>query len=210
MLGCGGLGPVPVDASNGQSEIIVTERHQILFQNNDDSQVFEGVVMRVEHRNAETCTAVSYVVQAFAGPGVDLFTIARDRDRHKETLHLKSLADKIDAVKIGEDIHRIYLPTCPVIGENAKPPQVSCMLCGERAEDIYDASGRLTKRHFPDAHGIGLDIRYLDYQSTQVGPAPFRIELRWGDNSNRLMVIRVVSSELSSDADPQIFEDALK
>jgi hypothetical protein len=180
---------------------MLTERHQILFQNKDDTQVFEGVMMRSKD---------AYVVQAFAGPGVDLFTVARVKERHKETLHIKALADRIDVTKIGDDIYRVYMDGCPVMNNLAAKRQVTCVLNGQRAVESFDDASQLTERSFPDAHGIGLTIRYRDYQSTVGGHLPSRIELSWGNSPDRLMVIRTVAVELSFKADPKLFEDALK
>jgi hypothetical protein len=201
LLSCGYRSQTAAVASSFPSKTLLTERHQILFQNKDDTQVFEGYMMRIKG---------AYVVQAFAGPGVDLFTVARVGDRHRETLHIKALADKIDVVKIGDDIYRVYMDGCPVMKTLADNRQVSCLLHGQRARESYDADSHLIERSFPKAHGIGLTIRYLEYKSTEGGLLPSRIELRWGNNPDRLMVIRAVSVGLSPKVDDKVFEEALK
>ena len=78
-------------------------RHQILFQNGEDTRVFDGFMLR----EGET-----FMVRAFAGPGVDLFTVARRGALHKEILHIKALSGRMDISKIGEDIFRVYMNGC--------------------------------------------------------------------------------------------------
>lgn len=189
MTACGAaVSSLPSDTSSDDSAMEnVKMQHQILFQNKEDSQVFEGVMIR---------RTDGYIVQAFAGPGVDLFTVARSGERHKETLHIQSLAARIDVSKIGEDIFCIYMKGC-VSGEAPAATQnkaVSCVQQGRRMTEHFDADGRLTARRFPDAHGIGLFIQYDDYRSFSGRSLPVRIVLRWG-NSERSLTIHTVSAE---------------
>ena len=173
--------------------------HQILFQNGDDSQVFDGFMLQ---------DGEAFLVKAFAGPGVSLFTVARDGERHKEVLHIGGLADRLDVEKIGEDIFRIYMAGCEYRADAAGT--AACTSHGESLEDTFDTAGMLTTRHFPDAHGIGLTVRYLKYEPRAGRLLPVRIELQWGRAKDRKMVIRTVSAEPSAEPVLQTIDDFLQ
>ncbi len=171
----------------------VKMRHQILFVQDDDEHVFEGYLILADD---------ALLVKAFAGPGIDLFTIARDSATHFEQLHIPSLADRIDIKAVSEDIARVYLGGC---NKPTGPREVSCDFFGEKMVEVYDTKIRLTKRQFPDAHGIGLEIHYEEYQIHSGRAQPKRITLSWGTSKNR-MVILLVDFELLSSVDPTIFK----
>ena len=167
----------------------VRMEHQILFRNGDDTQVFDGFMVQ---------EGEAFLVKAFAGPGVSLFTAARDRERHKEVLHIGSLADRLDVAKIGADIFRVYMTGCEHSADSAET--VVCTAHGEALEDTFDTAGMLTERHLPNAHGIGLTVRYLKYEPRAGRILPVHIELQWGRSEDRKMVIRTVSAEATSDS----------
>ena len=73
-------------------------QHQILFRHGAESHVFEGYMILKKE---------AFFVKAFAGPGVDLFTLAREGAWHREELHIASLADKIDLKLVSDSSERI-------------------------------------------------------------------------------------------------------
>lgn len=167
-------------------------RHQITFRRGGDAQVFDGYMLLAGER---------LYVRAFAGPGVDLFTVARDGAAHREELHLEGLADRIDMAKVGADIARAYLGGCP------PPPgagEVECRFEGEPMAEAYDARGRLTARRFPEAHGVGLTVTYDGFTACPGGERAGAVTLRWGGSGNE-MVIRLAACEVIEGVDPAVF-----
>ncbi len=157
-------------------------RHQILFTSEQESHVFEGYMILSND---------SFMVKAFAGPGVDLFTVVRGKDERCGALHIEGLKGKMDIDAVGDDIARVYLGGCegrPGGGE------LTCQYDGESLVESYDPEGRLTTRVFPDAHGIGLKIRYEEHSGAAGSALANRITLTWGAAGNR-MVIKTVDVE---------------
>jgi hypothetical protein len=189
---CGsGRPPVAEDGAGGGIAAL-RMRHQIAFAQGDDVQVFDGYLLLAGER---------LLVKAFAGPGVDLFTVVRDGAAHAERLHVAGLADRIDMAKVGADIARVYLGGCP---RPAGAIEAACDFYGEPMSERFDAGGRLVARSFPEAHGIGLDVSYGDFAGSSCGEQPRRIVLRWGGSPNE-MAIRLVGCEPLEDVDPAAF-----
>jgi hypothetical protein len=179
------------DAEGGLS--VVRMRHQISFAQGDDVQVFDGYMLLAGER---------LLVKAFAGPGVDLFTVVRDGAAHGERLHIKGLADRIDMAKVGADIARVYLGGCAKPAAGAS--EATCTFYGEPMIESFDAGVRLTARRFPQAHGIGLTVTYAELAEFDCGERARRITLRWGGSGNE-MVIRLVACERLERVDPKVF-----
>lgn len=198
---CGAAAPTNATgiSSGEQASDTVKMRHQILFQNKDDTQVFEGVMI---HRKD------GYIVQAFAGPGMDLFTVARSGGQHKEILHIQALSNKIDVSKIGEDIFCIYMEGCPSDSPVTGTEEISCVREGRRLTENFNPDGRLVARQFPDAHGIGLSIQYSGYNPLAGRWIPTRIALRWGDFAQSL-TIQTVSAEGVEAAESEVIDHFL-
>jgi hypothetical protein len=171
----------------------VKMRHQISFAQGDDVQVFDGYMLLAGER---------LLVKAFAGPGVDLFTVVRDGAAHGERLHIKGLSDRIDMAKVGADISRVYLGGCK--GPAGGGGEATCDFYGEPLTERFDAAGRLVGRSFPQAHGIGLDVTYDDVAPFACGERARRITLRWGGSRNE-MVIRLVACDRIEGVDPAVF-----
>ena len=177
----------------GDGLTTVKMRHQISFTQGEDVQVFDGYMLLVGER---------LLVKAFAGPGVDLFTVVRDGAAHGERLHVAGLADRIDMEKVGADIARVYLGGCP--GADAGAGEATCAFYGEPMAERIDGAGRLVARRFPQAHGIGLDVTYDDFSLFACGERARRITLKWGVSRNE-MVIRLVACERLGRVDPAVF-----
>ncbi|MCP4678774.1 MAG: hypothetical protein GY854_25460 [Deltaproteobacteria bacterium] len=168
-------------------------QHQILFSRPSEDHVFEGYMILAED---------ALLVKAFAGPGVDLFTVIRDGASHFEELHISALADRIDIAAVSADIARVYLGGCE------KPPtadEASCDFFGEKMTEVFDEDGRLKVRRFPEAHGIGVTVTYEEYELYSGRAEARRITLVWGTSPNR-MVIRLVAFELLDEVNWKIFE----
>lgn len=191
LLGCGAstekLGSIR--AKSG----VVKMRHQILFRSGDSEHVFEGYML---------LGSDAFLVKAFAGPGVDLFTVVRNGEDQREDLHIAELADRIDVKAIGEEIARIYLGGCPA---RSSGEEAGCELFGQRMTEAYGPDGRLLERRFPDAHGVGLVVRYEDYRVLSGRSVPKRIVLSWGKGDNR-MEISLAGLETVEAVDPDIFK----
>ena len=171
MVGCGAArAPVALQAAS----TAVRLRHQIMVEYGGEVQVFEGYMIR---------QGEAFLVKAFAGPGVDLFTVARDGDRHREEAHIKALEEKLDLEAVGSDIARAYLAGCerPKDGDLA-----DCDFHGEPLEERYDERGRVVSRRFPEAHGIGMAISYSQFD--EFADMAGKIEITWGDGSNRMVI----------------------
>ncbi len=187
VLLCAACGPAaggrPVDTVEGSPisvDASVKMRHQIMVQYGDEVQVFEGYMIR---------GGDAFLVRAFAGPGVDLFTVARDGKRHREEAYISALEERLDLEAVSMDIARAYLGGCERDGAKAE-----CTFLGEPMIEEFDERGRLVARRFPEAHGIGMRIVYEEYKDYLDGQAPWKIVLEWGEGKNR-MVIKLLSVE---------------
>ena len=169
--------PMPVDTP-------AKMRHQIMVRYGNEVQVFEGYMIRGGN---------AFLVRAFAGPGVDLFTVARDGKRHREEAHISALEERLDLEAVSMDIARAYLGGC----EKPEGTKAECTLLGEPMIEEFDELGRLVARRFPEAHGIGMRIVYEEYDDYLDGQAPWKIVLEWGEGKNR-MVIKLLSVEAFS------------
>ena len=168
-------------AGRSTEERAVKMRHQILFSSPTRKDVFEGFMVLFED---------AFYVKAFAGPGVELFTIARDRDRRVDILHIEGLEEQIDIKRVGDDIHRVYLEGCGPV----EPASVSsCTVDNESIEERFDAQGNLIQRTFPAAHGIGLTVTYSGYKDWDGRSLPKKTTLEWGGGGRREMVIVMLS-----------------
>jgi hypothetical protein len=182
LAGCGGSTPAPDVPEAGSDEPPLRLRHQVLVRYGDEVQVFEGYMILCGR---------ALLVKAFAGPGIDLFTVRRDGAKHREEAHVPGLAERLDLTAVGADISRAYLPGCDApVGEQ----RARCDFFGEPLSETYDAAGRVVMRSFPEAHGIGLTIAYEDYGSRAGRPLAARVVLRWGESGNE-MVIRLLDAE---------------
>ena len=176
----GGRSVGTVEGSPKPADIPVKMRHQIMVRYGDEVQVFEGYMIR---------GGDAFLVRAFAGPGVDLFTVARDGKRHREEAHISALEERLDLEAVSMDIARAYLGGCERGGAKAE-----CTFLGEPMIEEFDELGRLVSRRFPEAHGIGMRIVYEEYNDYLDGQAPWKIVLEWGEGKNR-MVIKLLSVE---------------
>jgi hypothetical protein len=187
LVGCGPAVPPP-EAGVEVRPTAIRLRHQIKVAYDDQVQVFEGYMI---------VAGEAFLVKAFAGPGIDLFTVRRDGARHREEAHVPGLADKLDLERVGEDIARAYLGGCGV----AEPGVTAeCTLFGEPLRERYDDRGRLVSRSFPAAHGIGLTVSYADYAERADRELAGTITLSWGTSGNE-MVIRLLDAELLPEFD---------
>lgn len=193
LTACGASRKSP--ASHGE-EPAWRLRHQIVFTSKGDEKIFEGYM--ILSKNA-------FLVKAFAGPGVDLFTVVRDGERHQEILHLDALADRIDVTRIGEDIRRTYLAWCP--GQAA--PQQWCTANGEQLVVSTNSEGQVTRKHFPAAHGVGLYVTYKDTLQVAGRALPKRIQLVWGDGTFRMLIL-LTEAERVTDLPADFFDRALR
>jgi hypothetical protein len=185
----GGRSAPPVTA--GEPSVLKL-RHQISFRHGDDVQVFEGYML---------LSGEKLLVRAFAGPGVDLFTVVRDGAAHRETLQIPGLADRIDMPAVGADIARVYLGGC------ARPEgagDAACAFYGEPMTETYDGDGRLVARRFPEAHGVGLDVAYERFEACAGEERAGDITLRWGTSGNE-MTIHLAACEAMRGVDPAVF-----
>lgn len=181
LTGCGAGSPPLDDARGGPPALRL--RHQIMVRYGEQLQVFEGYMI---------LSGEAFLVKAFAGPGIDLFTVRRDRDRRDEEAHVPGLAEQLDLERVGRDIARAYLGGC---GAPAGGGAVECAFYGEPLRERYDDRGRLLAREFPEAHGIGLTVNYRDYAERADRELAGEIELEWGDSGNE-MVIRLLDAQL--------------
>jgi hypothetical protein len=191
---CGARAPCPpVSGAGGEPSLAALKmRHEISFRRGDDVQVFDGYMLLAGER---------LYVRAFAGPGVDLFTVVRDGAAHAETLHIAGLADRIDMAQVGADIARVYLGGCPAPQGGG---EAACAFYGEQMIETYDAAGRVVARRFPAAHGVGLTVTYGDFQECAGERRAGNISLRWGGSGNE-MIIHLAACEIMDDVDPAVF-----
>jgi hypothetical protein len=170
-------------------------RHQILARYGGEEQVFEGYMI---------LAGDSLVVRAFAGPGIDLFTVIRRGAEHEERAHVPGLADRIDLAAVGADIARCYLAGCPRPGGEAGAGPAACAFYGEPLFEERDGDGRLESRVFPEAHGIGLRVRYSGYRDFGGRELAGRISLEWGSGASSLVIV-LSEAAVVEDADPSLF-----
>lgn len=187
LIGCGPGAPVPATAPTDASPAIRL-RHQIMVRYDEQAQVFEGYMIHVGE---------AFLVKAFAGPGIDLFTVRRDGPRHAEEAHVPGLADRLDLERVGSDIARAYLSGCePPAGAG----EVECSFYGEPLSERYDERGHLLERSFPEAHGIGLQVSYAEYSERAGRELAGSITLRWGESGNE-MLIRLLDARVLEEFD---------
>jgi hypothetical protein len=192
--GCGAAAPPP-----GGGEPVAAEapreglrlRHQIMSRHGDDVQVFEGYMI---------VAGDALVVRAFAGPGVDLFTVVRRGAEHEEQAHVPGLASRLDLAAVGADIARCYLAGCG----GPAPGTGSCTFFGEPLIEERDGEGRIVTRLFPEAHGIGLRVRYSEHREHAGHELAGRIALEWGSGSTSLVIL-LLEAEVLEAVDPAVF-----
>ena len=182
VVGCGPALPQP-ELEAGDARTVLRLRHQIMVRFDGEVQVFEGYMI---------LAGDSFLVKAFAGPGIDLFTVKRDGARHVEAAHVPGLADRLDLELVGADIARAYLGGC---GALAGGGSVECVFYGEPMREQYDDRGRLLSRTFPAAHDIGLTVSYTDYSERAGRELAGAITLSWGESDNE-MVIHLLDAQL--------------
>lgn len=185
---CSAAAPRPVDA-DGAGPAALRLRHQIMVRYGERAEVFEGYMIK---------RGDAFFVRAFAGPGVDLFTVVRDADAQREALHIAGLADRIDLAAVGADIARAYLSGCAA---PAAGGAVSCSFHGEPLDERYSADGRLIERRFPAAHGIGVTIRYAAHARYGRQELAGKITLEWGSGGNSMVIVLLDAEEIG-DVDP--------
>ncbi|MCU0663764.1 MAG: hypothetical protein MUC50_15725 [Myxococcota bacterium] len=165
-------------------------QHQILFENGDEQQVFEGTMIQAGN---------SFLVRAFAGPGIDLFTVVRTPKTSTQQAHVPGLAQRIDMREVGDDIGRVYRSGCPGPASST----TTCPSEGETLEETRDGSGELIRRSYPQAHGAGLSILYEQREPLCGTSIPRRITLTWGQGKSR-MVIFTADCKVRRDAPPEL------
>ncbi|MDJ0766098.1 MAG: hypothetical protein QNJ97_24155 [Myxococcota bacterium] len=191
LVSCSGSQTVAPGPDRSQPAPIRMQ-HQVAFYRNDDVQVFDGYLI---------LSSDTLLVKAFAGPGVDLFTVVRGAQGHCEALHLPGLKDKIDIQAVAGDIARAYLGRCV---NSDRPGKKTCQFLDEPMVEIADDKGRIIERRFPKAHGIGLTVRYEDFRAYRDRIEPTKVTLTWGKSKNR-MIIRVVDLKFLEQIDPAAF-----
>jgi hypothetical protein len=191
FAGCGVTAPRARDAPVASEAWRL--RHQIMYSRDGQDQVFDGYMIR---------SGDAFLVKAFAGPGVELFTVARDGDAHREVLHIPGLAGRIDMAAVGEDIALVYQGGCARPGGAGS---AECALLGEPMIETYDAAGDLAQRRFPKAHGIGLVITYEGYADRPGTRLADKVTLRWGEGRST-MIIKLLSCEPMPDFDRSLLE----
>jgi len=192
LLGCGSPAqegaPTAGAGLQGATAAPIRLRHQIMVEYGEEAQVFEGYMVLGED---------AFLVKAFAGPGVDLFTVVRNGARRRDELHMPALEGRIDLEAVGDDIARVYLRGCaPPAGAAA----ARCDFHGEPLEEDYDAEGRTIERRFPKAHGIGVRVTYRELSRRLGETVAGRIELRWGAGGNRMAIVLVDAQRLDRSA----------
>jgi hypothetical protein len=184
--GCGVTAPRARDASVAGG--VWRLRHQILYSRAGEDQVFDGYMIRAGD---------AFLVKAFAGPGVELFTVIRNGAAHREILHIPGLEGKIDMAAVGEDIARVYLGGC---ARPAGKGDAECELAGEKMIETYGAGGDLAQRRFPQAHGIGLLVTYEGWADWSGARLAGKVTLVWGQGRGT-MIIRLLACEPMPDFD---------
>jgi hypothetical protein len=198
LVGCGapavpGVAVDPVAAPPSREGLKL--RHQILARYGGEEQVFEGYMI---------LAGDSLVVRAFAGPGIDLFTVIRRGAEHEERAHVPGLEDRVDLAAVGADIARCYLAGCGRRVGDPPPATADCLFFGEPLVERWGGDGRLAEREFPEAHGIGLEVRYSEYRDFGGLELAGRITLEWGSGANSLVIV-LSEAETVDDPDPSLF-----
>jgi hypothetical protein len=178
-------------ASRPTADEALKMRHQIVFRHGDEVHVFEGYLILMNPRRL--------LVKAFAGPGVDLFTVARDGNWHREVLHLSGLENKIDMTLVADSIFRVYMAPCPKI---AGRDLAVCERGGEQMEEYFDSAGRLTRRLFDPAK---IEIRYQNYQPWCGQMLPEKISITWSDNLHGIE-IHLADCAFAAPLDPDMLK----
>lgn len=197
-VGCGASRPeaaapgINEPERSAEADTAVKLRHQIVFRTASDVQVFEGYLLK---------RGESFIVKAFAGPGVELFTIVRGPAGPRDTLHIPGLDEKLDPARVGDDIGRVYLSGCP---RDDGKRELTCRVRGELLIETFDEEGRLTRRVYPEAHGIGLTIDYEGFAPHLGGVMAETIRLSWGKSPSE-MLIRLVGAERVPAPSSQVF-----
>lgn len=173
LLGCGGQ--APSSASPVSPVDILEQQHQILFVNGQEQQVFDGYMVQAGD---------SLMVRAFAGPGVDLFTVVRTPTQATQQAHVPGLAERVDMVQVGDDISRVYRSGC----RGAAGAVTTCEAGGERLVETLDDQGRLASRSFPTVHSTGLSISYTQHERLCGRIIPRRITLAWGQGERHMVI----------------------
>ncbi len=174
-------------------EMAMKMRHQILFRFGEEAHVFEGYMILKKE---------AFFVKAFAGPGVDLFTLVRDGAWHREELHIGSLKDRIDLRLVSESIAKVYLGGC---GGNGPPGETTCDFYGETMLETHGSGGALVRREFSSEQEGSLVIRYQEFHSCSGHSLPKQIALTW-EKGNISMVIRLVACETLSHLEPDLWK----
>jgi len=170
-------------------------RHQIMARYGDEAQVFEGYMI---------LAGDALIVRAFAGPGIDLFTVVRRGIEHEEKAHVPGLSSRLDLAAVGADIARAYFPGCGTAAAGSAPATVECRFFGEPLLERGDGRGRVVERRFPEAHGTGLRVRYSEYREFAGGELAGRITLEWGAGENSLVIL-LLEAEVIEIVDPALF-----
>lgn len=187
LVGCGApaIEAAREEAGGGALRL----RHQIMVEYGSESQVFEGYMI---------WRGDAFYVKAFAGPGVDLFTVVRSGEWHREEAHIDALAERLDLEAVGADIARAYLDGCD---DEEVAGLTRCDFHDEPLEETRDEFGRIAKRRFPEAHGIGLTVLYTDYAERSGEELAGKIELSWGEGANRMVIVLLDASRATGPVD---------
>jgi hypothetical protein len=191
VVACAGS---PKKAPSGDpGEQAMKMRHQILFRYGEEEHVFEGYMILKKD---------AFFVRAFAGPGVDLFSLVREGTWHREELHIGSLKGKIDLNLVSASIAKVYLGGCPGAAPGG---EATCDFYGEKVAESYGAEGELVTRRFSSAERGELVISYREFDSCRGRSMAKKIVLTW-QKGGISMVIRLVACDLQSHVDPGIWK----
>ena len=199
LAGCGATAAAP--AATGDPDPAKERRdglklrHQILARYGDESHVFEGFMI---------LAGDSLIVRAFAGPGIDLFTVVRRGAEHEERAHVSGLESRLDLAAVGEDIARCFLAGCGSPGGKPVPGISRCAFFGEPLVEERDGERRLATRAFPQAHGIGLNVSYSEYREFGGRELAGRITLEWGSGATSLVIL-LLDAEIVDDVGQAVF-----
>ncbi|MCP4199265.1 MAG: hypothetical protein GY762_19135 [Proteobacteria bacterium] len=174
-------------------EQVMKMRHQILFRYGEEEHVFEGYMILKKG---------AFFVKAFAGPGVNLFTLVREGTWHREELHIGSLKGKIDLDLVSASIAKVYLGRC---AGAAPDSETACDFYGEKMVETYGDEGELVTRQFFSEERGDLVIRYSELISCGGGLVPKKIVLTW-QKGEITMVIRLVACDLQGHVEPGIWQ----
>jgi hypothetical protein len=153
-----------------------------------------------------------FIVRAFAGPGIDLFTVTRTAFEASQEAFVPGLAKRVDMVQVGDDIARVYRAGCG--GPFAT--MTACTLGAEPLEEWLGESGEILRRHYPAAHGTGLTIVYERRETMCGQQMPRRVVLSWGKAESKMVIFTAgckpcdgLPKELSSDHEPAVDEQRI-